>query len=73
HAERLPLRRPAAWRHGGRHRPHRHAARRRAEPARGDPLSHEPAGRGPPARRAVPGHAEATARAAHSVEPAGVM
>ena len=27
---RLPVRRAAAWRHGGRHRPHRHAARRRA-------------------------------------------
>ena len=31
---RLPVRRAAAWRHGGRHRPRRHAARRREEPAR---------------------------------------
>ena len=42
---RLPLRRPAAWRHGGRHRPHRHAARRREEPARGHHVPDEPAGR----------------------------
>jgi aspartyl-tRNA synthetase len=26
HLPRLPVRRAAAWRHGGRHRPHRHAA-----------------------------------------------
>ena len=31
---RLPVRRAAAWRHGGRHRPRRHAAGRRQEPAR---------------------------------------
>ena len=47
HAERLPLRRPAARRHGGRDRPHRHAAGGRAEPARGQPVPDEPAGRGP--------------------------
>ena len=35
HVPRLPVRRAAAWRHGGGHRPHRHAALRREEPARG--------------------------------------
>ena len=61
---RLPVRRAAAWRHGGRHRPHRHAAGRRQEPARGDDVPDEPAGDGPVDGRAVGGHAAAAARAA---------
>ena len=35
HAERLQIRRAAAWRSGARHRPHRHAAGRHAEHPRG--------------------------------------
>ena len=41
---RVPVRRAAAWRHGGRHRPHRHAAGRRQEPARDHDVPDEPAG-----------------------------
>ena len=45
HASRAPVRRAAAWRHGGRRRPHRHAALRREEPARDHHVPDEPAGR----------------------------
>ena len=51
----VPLRRPAAWRHRARHRPHRHAALRRGEPPRGDAVPDEPARRGPADGRAVGG------------------
>ena len=44
HAQRLQVRRAAAWRLGARHRPHRHAAGRRAEHPRGHRLPDEPAG-----------------------------
>ena len=60
----LPVWRAAAWRHGGRHRPHRHAAARSKEPARDHDVPDEPAGDGPFDGRAVGGHAAAAARAA---------
>ena len=50
---RVPVRRAAARRHGGRHRPHRHAAGRRQEPARGHAVPDEPAGQRPADGRAV--------------------
>ena len=59
HAERVPLRRAAAWRLGAGHRPHRHAAGRRAEYPRGHPVPAEPAGRGPDDGRAGRGAAGA--------------
>ena len=73
HVSRLPVRRAAARRHGGGHRPHRHAALRRGEPARDHAVPDEPAGRGPAARRAFGGVAEAASRIAHPSEPAGEM
>ena len=59
HAARAVARRPAAWRHRARRRPHRHAAVRRGEPARGRAVPDEPARRGPADGRAVRGDAEA--------------
>ena len=46
-AQRVQIRRAAAWRLGAGHRPHRHAARRHAQHARGRRLPDEPAGAGP--------------------------
>ena len=71
HAARALARRAAARRHRARHRPHRDAAVRRGEPARGRAVPDEPARRGPADGRAVGGHAEAAARAAHPAEFAG--
>ena len=59
---RVPVRRAAAWRHGGRHRPHRHAAGRREEPARSHDVPDEPAGLRPADERAVGGDAAAALR-----------
>ena len=44
HAARAAVRRAAAWRHGGRARPHRDAPLRRAEPPRDHHVPDEPAG-----------------------------
>ena len=69
----LPVRRAAAWRHGGRRRPHRHAALRHHEPARNLAVPDEPAGRGSADGRAVGGHAEAVARASHPAQSAAKL
>ena len=58
HVPRVPVRRAAAWRHGGRRRPHRDAALRHHEPARNLAVPDEPAGRGPADGRAVGGRAK---------------
>ena len=58
---RLPVWRAAAWRHGGRHRPHRHASGRREEPARSDDVPDEPAGLRSADGRAIRGDADAIA------------
>ena len=68
---RLPVRRPAAWRHRAWPRPHRHASRRRGEPARSGALPDEPARRGPYDGRAGPGVGEAAARTPYPPRPAG--
>ena len=68
---RLPVRRPAAWRHRAWRRPHRHASRGRGEPARGRALPDEPARRGPYDGRAGPGVGEAAARTPYPPRPAG--
>ena len=60
-----------AWRHGGGDRPHRHAALRGAEPAGNHHVPDEPARRGPAARSAFRGDAQATARTAYPAESAG--
>ena len=71
HAERVPLRRAAAWRHRARHRPHRHADRRRGESARGHHVPDEPAGAGPDDERARRSPAQAAARTPHPRGDAG--
>ena len=68
---RLPVRRPAAWRHRAGRRPHRDASGGRREPARGRAVPDEPARRGLAHGRAFAGDAEAVARALHPRRPAG--
>ncbi len=65
HAERLQIRRAAAWRLGAGHRPHRHAAGRYAQYPRDRGLPDEPAGPGSADAGAGAGRARALARAAH--------
>ena len=71
HVSRVPVRRPAAWRHGGRCRPHRDAALRHHEPARDLAVPDEPAGRGPADGRAVGGRDQAAPRSPHPAQSAG--
>ena len=71
HVPRLPVRRPAAWRHRAWRRPHRHASRGRGEPARGRALPDEPARRGRYDGRAGPRVGEAAARTPYPPRPAG--
>ncbi len=70
HAVGLPLRRPAAWRFGPRHRPHRHAAGGRAEHPRGHRLPDEPARRGSADGRPGRGRRGPAEGAAHQARPA---
>ena len=70
HAQRVPLRRAAAWRLGAGHRPHRDAAGRHAEHPRDRRLPDEPAGRGFADAGAGPGAAGAAEGTAHPPRPA---
>ena len=67
YAQRLQIRRPAAWRLGSRHRSHRHAAGGHPEPARGRRLPDEPAGARSPDARAGAGSARKAERAAYPI------
>src|SRR5580704_14292172 len=71
HVPGVPVRRPAAWRDGGRRGPYRDAARGRAEPARGGAFPDEPARGGSAYGRAVAADAEAIARAPYPRRLAG--
>ena len=70
HVPRVPVWRAAAWRHGGRGRPHRDAAVRHDQPARNLAVSDEPAGRRPADGSTFGGRAQAIARAAHPAQSA---
>ena len=71
HVPRVPVRRPAAWRHGGRRRPHRDAALRHDEPARDLTVPDEPASRRPADGGAVGSHDQAAPRTPHPAQSAG--
>ena len=71
HVPRVPVRRPAAWRHGGGRRSHRHAVVRHHEFARNLAVPDEPAGDGPVDGSAIGRRAEAAARVAHPAQSAG--
>ena len=64
HAQRLPPRRAAAWRHRARHRPHRDAAGGRRESARSHHVPDDPVGAGPDDERPQRRHAQAAQGAA---------
>ena len=73
HVPRVPVRRAAAWRHGGRRRSHCHAAVRHHQPARNLAVPDEPARRRPADGRAFGGRAEAVARASHPAQSAAKL